>query len=160
MEIKDEWFRPAVCYLVQIMKHKQKDVAELFGVPAMRISRTVKRFDETGSHKDRAGKGRKRTARSEQKVQETRELLRQNNHTKLRDGKIGNSTRKLAQKLEIGRESARKILKQDLGLKPWKKKEGQKLTDAQKTKRENRATALRDRFANNGHRKILFSDEK
>lgn len=160
MEIEDEWFRPAVCYLVKTMKQTRKDVAKLFGVGRKRVENAVKRFEETESHKDRAGKGRKRTARNEDKIQEAQELLQQNTHTKIRNNESGNSTRKLGKKLNISHESARQILRKDLGLKPWKKQEGQKLTDAQKTKRLNRATDLRDRFANGGHRKILFSDEK
>jgi len=160
MEIEDEWFRPAACYLVQIKKLKQKDVAELFGVNPKRVSRAIKRFDETGSHKDRAGKGRKRTARSEEVIQEAANLLQQNSHTKLRNGVSGNSSRKLAAKLGISRTSTRRILRKDLGLKPWKKKERQKLTAAQKQKRLERATALRTRFEDGMHRQILFSDEK
>ena len=160
MEIKDDWFRPAACYLVNVMKKKQKDVATLFGVNAKRVSRAIKRLDETGSHKDRKGKGRKRTVRTDEKIQEAQDHLQQNNHTKLRNGVSGNSSTKLAQKLDISQKSAWRILRKDLELKPWKKQERQKLTDAQKTKRLNRATDLRDRFANGGHRQVLFSDEK
>ncbi len=29
MKLEDEWFRPAAYYLVNVMKKKQKDVAEL-----------------------------------------------------------------------------------------------------------------------------------
>lgn len=160
MELKDDWFRPAVCYLVKVRKMKQKDVASLFDVNPNRVSRAIKRFNETGSNKNRAGKGRKKTARSAQKVQEAREHLQKNNHTKPRNGEAGNSVRKLAQKLEVSVGSAHEILRKDLDLKPWKKQERQKLTDDQKRKRLERAIALKERFANGLHRQILFSDEK
>src|SRR5271167_2734059 len=101
MELKDEWFRPAVCYLVKVRGEKQKVVAELFGVNPKRVSRAIGHFEETGSHKDRAGKGRKRTVRSEQVIQAARNNLQQNSHTKFRNGVTGNSSRKLAQKLNI-----------------------------------------------------------
>lgn len=160
MELKDEWFRPAAYYLVKVKGLTQSKVAQLFGVSQPKISGIVTRFNQTGTHKDRQGRGRKKTARSEQKVQEAREHLQQNNQTKLRNGVTGNSSRKLAAKIGISDRSTRRILKEDLGLKPWKKQERQKLTDAQKRKRLERATALKNRFANGLHRQILFSDEK
>jgi transposase len=160
MELKNEWFRPAAYYLVKVKGLTQNKVAQLFGVRQPRISGIVTRFEDTGSHKDRQGKGRKRTARNDEKIQEARDHLQQNNQTKLRNGVAGNSSRKLSAKLEISHTSTRRILKEDLGLKPWKKQERQKLTTDQKRKRLDRATALRDRFADGLHRQILFSDEK
>jgi transposase len=160
MELKDEWFRPAAYYLVKVKEMLQKDVAELFGVNRKRVSRAIKRFDETGSNKDCAGRGRKRTARTAAIIQEAADLLQQNSHTKLRNGVSGNSSRKLAAKLEVSQRSALRILHEDLGLKPWKKTERQKLTDAQKRKRLERATELKERFTDGLHRQILFSDEK
>ena len=75
MEIKDEWFRPAAYYLVSVMRMKQIAVAELFGVTRQMVSRVIKRFDETGSYKNRAEQGRKRTARNEETIQEAADLL-------------------------------------------------------------------------------------
>lgn len=160
MELKDIWFRPAAYYLVKVKGQTQEEVGNLFGVTRQRVSRAIKRFDNTGRHKDRAGKGRKRTARSDEKVQEAQGHLQQNSHTKLRNGVTGNSSRKLATKLNISRTSTRRILKEDLGLKPWKKQERQKLTDDQKQKRLERSTALLRRFGGGLHRQILFSDER
>lgn len=160
MDLKDDWFRPAVWYLVKVRKMKQYVVANLFGTNRKRVERIIKRFEETGGHKDRSGRGRKRTARSDENVQKARELLEQNNHTKFRNGVTGNSSRKLASKLEISPSSALRILKEDLELTAWNKMERQKLTDDQKRKRLARATVLRDRFADGLHRQILFSDEK
>jgi predicted metallo-beta-lactamase superfamily hydrolase len=62
--------------------------------------------------------------------------------------------------LKISHESARQIFKDDLGLRAWKKTKGQKLTDKQKTQRLERAKALRERFADDRHRQVLFTDEK
>ena len=50
MDIEDEWFRPAACYLVKVKNMMQKDVAKLFGVNRKRVSRAIERFNETGSH--------------------------------------------------------------------------------------------------------------
>ena len=62
MELNDEWFRPAAYYLVKIKGKQYNQVSELFGVDQRRVSRVVKRFEETGSHKNRSGQGRKRTS--------------------------------------------------------------------------------------------------
>lgn len=88
MELDDKWLRPAVCYLVKVRKEKQKDVAELFGINPNKVSRIIKRFTETGSNKNRGGQGRKKTARSEVKIQEARNHLERNNHTKFRNGEM------------------------------------------------------------------------
>lgn len=158
MELNKEWFRPAAYYLVKAMGQKQKDVAKLFGVSNQCVSGAIKRFQETGTHKDREGKGRKRTARSEQKIEEATRLLQQNNHTRARNGVSGNSSRKLGLKLEISAKSAHRILREDL--KPWRMQERQKLNEVQKRKRLQLATELKRRFADGRHRQILFTDEK
>lgn len=160
MELKNNWFRPAAYYLVKIKKHTQKEIARLFEINPDRISRAIKRFEETGSHENRVGKGRKRTARSEAVIEEARDHLHQNNHTKLRSNVTGNPSRKLASKLNISQTSAWRILRKDMELKPWKMQERQKLTDLQKRKRLELARHLKERFADGQHRKILFSDEK
>ena len=63
-------------------------------------------------------------------------MIKRNPSTKV------NSTRKLAKKLKISDFSARKILCEDLGKKPFKFLKRQKLTDAAKLKRLQRARAL------------------
>ena len=68
-------------------------------------------------------------------------------------------TRKLAKKLGISDFSARKILREDLGKKPFKFLKRQKLTDAAKLKRLQRARALYQQFSGGKHRQIFFSDE-
>lgn len=160
MKLENEWFRPAACYLVLEKKMTQKKVAELFGVRSETVSNAINRYEETGEHKNREGQGRKRTARDEDHVEKVKELLDLNSHTKRHNGESGNSTRKIAKKLEISQFAAHKILKDDLGLTAWKKTKGQKLTDKQKKNRLDRAKALKSRFANGLHRQILFSDEK
>ena len=102
---------------------------------------------------------RQRIARSAQTVAQAEDHLRLNNHTKNHHGITDNSTRKLGQKLEISHQSALRILHDNLGLNPWKKKT-QTLTTVQRTKRLERAIVMRERFAGGRHRRILFSDEK
>ena len=160
MKLESDWFLPAACYLVLERKMKRKDVASLFGVNPHTISDAIKRFEETGGHKNRTGQGSKRTARDEVHVEQVKTLTDMNNHTKKRNGQSGNSTRKIGKKLKISHESARQILEDDLRLAPWKKVKGQKLSEKQKKQRLERAKALKKRFAGGQHKRILFTDEK
>ena len=79
MKLENDWFRPAVCYLVKAREIKQKEVASMFGVYAKKISDAIKRFEETGEHRDRKGRGRKCTATDEAHVKEAQTLLELNN---------------------------------------------------------------------------------
>jgi len=160
MNLDNNWFRPAACYLVEVMKRNKSEVADFFGVERHRVYDAVKRYNETGGHKNRKGQGRKRTSRDEAHIKEAQNHLNQNSHTKKKNGVTGNSKRKLAKKLQISPTSAYEILTKDLKLKAWKKTKGQKLNVKQKINRLKRAKALKTRFGNGGHRRILFTDEK
>ena len=131
--------RPAI-----IRAHEQgkgvRDIANFLNITPMVVSRAIKRFEETGSNQDRP-KGRpEKTARNRRNIQRTKEMNQRNSTTK------ANSTRKLTKKLSIDRESARKLLREDLGLKPYKYLKRQKLTDVAKLKRLQRARALYQRI--------------
>ena len=69
-------------------------------------------------------------------MQRALEMLQQDRSIKT------NSTRKLAKKLGVGKDSARRILRMDLKRKPYKMLKRQKLTAAMKLKRLQRAQAL------------------
>jgi transposase len=159
MQLEEEWFRPAAYFLVKNRGMKGKEVAKLFGVDPSKVSRAITRFDETGNHQDRARSGRPKV-RTAEVIEQVQEHLEQNNHTKLRNGVAGNSVRKLSQAMNINATTVWRIFRDDLGLKPWKKAKGQKLTEVAKKKRLNRAKELKERFANGSHQSILFSDEK
>lgn len=160
MKVESYWLRPAVCFLVMVKGYLQKDVAEMFGVRPNMISDAIKRYKETGTHENRPGQGGKRTARTEENIDQVRTMLDENNRNKRIDDVPGNSTRKIALELDISEPSARRILKDDLQLTPWKLTKGQKLTDLQKEQRLIRSMALKTRFSYGRHRQILFSDEK
>jgi transposase len=59
--------RPAFVNLRQQGK-KIGDIAKLFNVHRTTVSEAVKRFEATGSNKNRSGQGRPRTARTEENV--------------------------------------------------------------------------------------------
>ena len=142
--------------LIGPRKMKQKEVASIFGVKPHTGSKAIEHLEETGGHASRTGQGRRRKARDEVHVGMAEEYLK--SITPSRDGETGNSTRKLGKKLRISHKLAHRILKDDLVLTPWKKVIGQKLK--QKEQRLNKAKAPKERFAGDGHRRILSTGEK
>jgi len=86
----------------------QREIADFLGISPGTVNKAIKRFEETGSYEDRPGRGPKKTARSQENVQRALEMLQQDRSTKT------NSTRKLAKKLGVGKDSARRILRMDL----------------------------------------------
>ena len=47
----------------------QREIADFFGIALGTVSKAIKRFEETGIHKDRKGRDPKKTARSRRNVQ-------------------------------------------------------------------------------------------
>ena len=70
------------------------------------------------------------------------------------------SARKLSMELDISDRSVRRILKNDLGLHPYKKIIEPALSDDQKVKRKQFSNWVRTNFRKEATLKILFSDEK
>lgn len=148
MEVKT--FRPAIIRMHE-RKKGVREIARDLGISPNTVSLAIKRFEETGSNNDRK---RGKIARSQKNIQRAKGMIGRNKTTKV------NSTRKLAKKLGVGRESARKILREDLHLKSYKLQKRQKLDDQAKQKRLDRCRALLRRFSRGRHRQIIFSDEK
>ena len=79
-----------------------REIARFLDIEPSTVSRTIKRFEETGSNENRK---REKTARSRRNIQRTKGMIKRNPSTKV------NSTRKLAKKLGISDFSSRKILR-------------------------------------------------
>ena len=107
-------------------------------------------IDETGSIDLSFSPGRPRTARTEAAIKKTKQ--------KLNKSKV--STRKLALELDVSRTSAHRILRDDLGCRPYKYIIEPALTDEHKEKRKKFANWIRTNFRKQETLKILFSDEK
>ena len=95
--------------------------------------------------------GRLRTIRTKNMIQKVKTRLKRKKRV---------SSRKLAQEFDISRTSVRRILRTDLGLRPYKKRIVPLMTVAQKLKRKKFANWVRTNFKKENTLKILFSDEK
>ena len=83
------------------------------GVSRPFISLTIKRWRETGSIADRPRTGRPRTVRTPERIKAVRARIRRNPRR---------SQRKLASQMGVSRSSIQMILKEDLGLTPYKRR--------------------------------------
>jgi transposase len=145
--------RPAFVYL-HCQGKTFTEIAEFFGVNRKTVSDAVARYDETGSNRNRPGSGRPRDATGEENVEEVKRRIEEDPSNRC------NSVRKLAADLDISIGSAHKILVDDLGLYPYKLRPRQKLTVEHRRKRRERCSAFRERFTNDTHRQVIWSDEK
>lgn len=114
------------------------------------IKRWYKMVDETGSINLSVSSGRPRTARTQAAINKAKRKLQQK--------KV--STRKLALELDISRRSAQRILRDDLGCRPYKQLIEPALAEEHKEKRRKFAKWIRTNFRKQDTLKILFSDEK
>lgn len=130
---------------------KQSDIARSLNLSRQLVSKAIKRYKETGSNKDRPGKGRKRNINITKIQRKIKSRIQRNPRT---------STRKLAKSTGISKSSTHRILKNVLHLKAYKLKKANALDDNNKATRLDRCKAMKRRFANGRHRSILFSDEK
>ena len=115
------------------------------------IYRTIQRYKETGSLKERARSGRPRNVR-------TRELK-----AKIRKRIVRNprrSMRKMSRDFGISCRSIGRVVHDDLGLKSLKRRKVHMLTKAIREKRLQRSRGLLSRAGPDVVDRILFSDEK
>lgn len=144
--------RPAIVWLSKMGKH-QADIATLFEIPHQTVSRDIRRYEETGTFGDRPRSGRPRTATDAAHEEAMETLLAESPQTS------ANSSRKLAKKIGTSNQSAWRMMKRS-GYFPWKMQKHQFLSESARQKRRERCPKLLERFANNAHRNVLFTDEK
>lgn len=113
--------------IVRALKHL--DVNKFF------VHRTIKRYNETGSIAKRYGGGRKKTATAPEVVQKVKKRLERNPRR---------SANQMAKDLNISQRSMRRILQNELKVKPYKLHEvptvQQKQVDVGRAKQSNRTT--------------------
>lgn len=115
------------------------------------VYRTINRYNSTLSFDDRKRSGRPRTVRTPALIKAVKARIARN---PVRKQKL------LAIQMSVKRSSLKKVINQDLGLHAYRRRKGHLLNGRLKTMRLNRSRVLLKRYAQNGHRNILFTDEK
>lgn len=153
MEWGDYENRVAVLALHKVGKSASEIFTTLkkLKISRMFVYRTINRFIETGTVEDRRRQGRPRNIRDKQMVQSVAARIRRN---PVRKQSV------MARELNISKMSMSRLLSDDLGLKAYRRSTGHLLTQRLKEQRVIKSKRLLQRYANNGHRKILFTDEK
>ena len=121
------------------------------------LYRLIKQIDATGmSNSRRADCGRKRSARTLANIARVEELISS------QDNNPGSSMspREIERTSGISRSTVRRIAKQDLNLKVYRRREVQKLSDADSTKRFAACKRLKQRMTAENIGKTWFTDEK
>jgi hypothetical protein len=120
-------------------------------VSESKIYRVCRRLKEGKAVDNRHLSGRRRFVRTASMVKRVRERIRRHPQR---------SARRMACQLGISDGLLRRIIKEDLGLKPYKKRKVHGLTDAQKEKRLVRSKQLLERHGSSDLEQLVFSDEK
>lgn len=121
------------------------------GVARSTVYRTIDRLRSTGTLADRKRSGRPRTARTPAVVKRLRSRIARNPQQ---------SQKTLSKGLGISARSICRALKEDLRLRPYKKRKAQGLSLKQMEKRHDRSKELLSWHARQNLDKIIFSDEK
>src|SRR6218665_3125943 len=120
------------------------------------LKKLLRKIDLTGSSERLAGSGRPRTARKNENIEQVQELVlsqedKQQSHLTIRE---------IAREVGISKTSVHKIVKQDLALKCFKKRQATDLTEANKQARRERSKELLDRYPAHVVNFTWFTDEK
>src|SRR5690349_21453386 len=132
---------------------RQADIFERLksdGVSRQLISLTIKRWRDAGSIADRPRIGRPRTVRTPERIKAVRARIRRIPRR---------SQRKLASQMGASRSSIQRIIKDDLGLTPYKRRRVHGLSTQQRRTGLERSKASLQRYDFCDVKRIVFSDE-
>src|SRR6218665_1558317 len=120
------------------------------------LKKLLRKIDLTGSSERYAGSGRPRTARKNENIEQVQERVlsqedKPQSHLTIRE---------IAREVGISKTSVHKIVKQDLALKCFKKRQATDLTEANKQARRERSKELLDCYPAHLVNFIWFTDEK
>ena len=121
------------------------------GINLVTVERWCQMIRRTGSIELSGTHSGPRIVRTKENILKVKNRLRR---------KTGVSAQKLSMELGISATSVRRILKVDLGLKPYKKVIEPSLSDYQKIKRKKFANWVRNNFRKEETMRILFLNEK
>ncbi|WKY08788.1 hypothetical protein Q1695_001738 [Nippostrongylus brasiliensis] len=112
---------------------------------------TVYRAIQRGTMKDRVRPGRPVSAATPRLIEIVKKRIQRN---------AKRSMRKMARELNVSERTVRRVVKEKLGMYPYKLRKRHGLTDDQKKGRHEKCKGLLKRAANGGHLTTLFTDEK
>jgi hypothetical protein len=92
---------------------KVMEISRELGLPHSTVSKAIKRFNELGTSADRKGRGRKKTARTPQMIRTIKRKVQRGEDNK----------RKMAREEGISERTVRRIVKEDMKSKSYKKQE-------------------------------------
>lgn len=115
------------------------------------IYRTIDRFNETQGIEDRHRKGRPKSVRTAEKIKAVRNRILRN---PLRKQSI------LSREMNISARSLSRLIREDLGLRAYRRYTGHTLNSRLKKMRKERSKVLLRRYGDEAYRSILFTDEK
>ena len=141
---------------VEKLYRKGKSASEISKILKGSISRSgvfkaVKRIKETGSAQPRVRSTPERPVRTKKLIKNTREKLRRN---------PARSATKLAKEANVSPSTMRRLLNDDLKVKPYKITKRQLLSDITKKKRLERAKLLLQKILDGTQPPVLWTDEK
>ncbi len=139
--------------VIEMLKaNKSPDlIKKALGVNRMFIWRCQKRLNDTGGADRRPGSGRPRSSRTKNLIKAVSAKVRRN---------PARSMSKMAKEYDVSRRTISRVIKDDLGLHPYKLKRRQLLSEATKLKRLQRAKVLKSWYTDNPDVIVIFSDEK
>src|SRR6476469_1901767 len=120
------------------------------------LNRLIRQIDETASSKRKSVVGRPRSARTAVNIARVAELI----FSQEENPGTSKSPRKIERQTGLSRSSVRRIAKKDLNFKIFRRREVQKLSDADTVKRLNTCKRLKLRMTPDKINKTWFSDEK
>ena len=115
------------------------------------IYRTIQRYKKTGGVKDMPRSGRPKSVTTPRLKKVVMDRIRRNPRRSLR---------KMAVELKVSRGSLQNLVRNDIGLRSFKRKKVHFLSKQIREKRKSRSKILLNRLANQGLERVVFSDEK
>ena len=151
--------RVIIKYIRQKFGHGARKIVKdhpEFGWKLWGVQTLLEKIDKTGSIERKEGSGRPKTARTDENIEAVNELVLS------QEGEPGTHKTPAEISLELGipESSVRRIVDNDLELRPLKKKKVQRLTEADIEKRLNRSKYLLRLYTPAVMETAFFSDEK
>ncbi|KAF2359309.1 Homeobox domain-like [Trinorchestia longiramus] len=115
------------------------------------VWKIVKKFKEIGTTSDKPGRGRKRSVQAKTLLKNTREKLRRNPHR---------SHRKLAAEAGLSKTQMYRVLKENLGKKPYKMMKCHEFPEHRERMRAKRSCHILNDIAQGTFPNLVFTDKK